>query len=103
MNFLVKAGAPETRLRTISYGSDRPVCAERTEACAATNRRVHFLVKPQQRSDRRRKSDGNFEIVGHYDDLPGLENECIFAMVTRPTVRRTSGTVFVQSAPTAFL
>ena len=47
MNFLAKEGVPETRLQTISYGSDRPVCAERTEACAAKNRRVHFLVKPQ--------------------------------------------------------
>ena len=46
--FLVKAGISETRIKTISYGSDRPVCPQKTEACAAKNRRVHFLVsKPQ--------------------------------------------------------
>ena len=45
-SFLLKRGIPDTRLRTMSYGSDRPVCAERTDACAAQNRRVHFRVKP---------------------------------------------------------
>ncbi len=47
-DFLVKAGISESRIQTISYGSDRPVCPQRTEACAAKNRRVHFVVnKPQ--------------------------------------------------------
>jgi len=44
---LVKGGVPGTRLWTVSYGSDRQVCAEKTEACAAKNRRVHFRVMKQ--------------------------------------------------------
>jgi outer membrane protein OmpA-like peptidoglycan-associated protein len=32
----------------VSYGSDRPVCADKTDACAAKNRRVHFKIKKLQ-------------------------------------------------------
>jgi peptidoglycan-associated lipoprotein len=46
-DFLVKAGVSETRIQIVSHGSDRPVCPERTAACAARNRRVHFLVASQ--------------------------------------------------------
>jgi peptidoglycan-associated lipoprotein len=46
-DYLVRAGISETRIQTVSYGSDRPVCTQKTAACAARNRRVHFLVKPQ--------------------------------------------------------
>jgi peptidoglycan-associated lipoprotein len=46
-NALVKGGVPGTRLWTVSHGSERPVCAEKTDACAAKNRRVHFRVKKQ--------------------------------------------------------
>jgi len=46
-DYLVKAGVSETRIQTVSYGSERPVCAQKTPACAARNRRVHFLVKLQ--------------------------------------------------------
>jgi peptidoglycan-associated lipoprotein len=46
-DFLVKAGISETRIQIVSLGSDRPVCPQKTEACAARNRRVHFLVKSQ--------------------------------------------------------
>ena len=46
-DFLVKAGVTETRIQVLSYGSDRPVCSQKTEACAARNRRVHFMVTPQ--------------------------------------------------------
>jgi peptidoglycan-associated lipoprotein len=45
VSLLLKEGVAETRLWTVSYGSDRPVCLERTDACAAKNRRVHFRVK----------------------------------------------------------
>jgi peptidoglycan-associated lipoprotein len=47
MDFLTKAGVSASRIQIVSYGSDRPVCSEKTEACAAKSRRVHFLVKPQ--------------------------------------------------------
>jgi peptidoglycan-associated lipoprotein len=42
---LVKDGVPAERLLTLSHGSEKPVCAEKTGACAAKNRRVHFRVK----------------------------------------------------------
>jgi peptidoglycan-associated lipoprotein len=48
-NFLLKEGTADTRLWTVSNRSDRPVCPEKTDACAAKNRRVHFRMKPQKR------------------------------------------------------
>jgi len=47
-NALVKQGVPGTRMWTVSHGSERPVCAEKTDACAAKNRRVHFKIKKLQ-------------------------------------------------------
>jgi len=47
VSFLLKEGVPDTRLYTVSLGSDHPVCPEKTNACAAKNRRVHFRVKKQ--------------------------------------------------------
>jgi peptidoglycan-associated lipoprotein len=43
--FLMAMGVPETRLWTVGYGSSRPVCNDRSDACAAKNRRVHFRVR----------------------------------------------------------
>jgi peptidoglycan-associated lipoprotein len=40
--FLVQLGIPEARLKTISYGKERPVCNESNESCWQKNRRVHF-------------------------------------------------------------
>jgi peptidoglycan-associated lipoprotein len=45
MSYLVSQGVSVQRISIISYGSDRPLCAEKTEVCRAKNRRVHFLVK----------------------------------------------------------
>ena len=45
---LVKQGVPGTRMWTVSHGSERPVCREMTDACAAKNRRVHFKIKKLQ-------------------------------------------------------
>jgi peptidoglycan-associated lipoprotein len=42
---LVSLGIEGSRITVISYGEERPVCTERTEACWAKNRRAHFLVK----------------------------------------------------------
>jgi peptidoglycan-associated lipoprotein len=39
----VQAGIPATRMRTISYGKERPFCSESTEACWQQNRRAHFV------------------------------------------------------------
>jgi peptidoglycan-associated lipoprotein len=39
---LVQAGIAATRIRTISYGKEKPFCTESTEACWQQNRRAHF-------------------------------------------------------------
>ncbi len=41
-DFLVEQGVPADRLKTISYGKERPVCTDSTEDCWQRNRRVHF-------------------------------------------------------------
>ena len=40
--FLVQLGVPSDRLKTISYGKERPVCTESNESCWQKNRRAHF-------------------------------------------------------------
>lgn len=44
--FLVDQGIPESRISTISYGEDRPVCHEQTEDCYQRNRFDGFVPKP---------------------------------------------------------
>jgi peptidoglycan-associated lipoprotein len=39
---LVALGVPGDKLRTISYGKERPVCTDQTEDCYQRNRHVHF-------------------------------------------------------------
>lgn len=39
---LVAMGVPGDKLKTISYGKERPLCTDATEECYARNRRVHF-------------------------------------------------------------
>ena len=41
-DFLIQLGVPGDRVRTISYGKERPVCTDATEECWQKNRRVHF-------------------------------------------------------------
>jgi peptidoglycan-associated lipoprotein len=41
-DFLVQLGVPGDRIRTISYGKERPACTESTEDCWQKNRRAHF-------------------------------------------------------------
>ena len=40
--FLESLGVPADRLRSISYGKERPACTEANEACYQKNRRAHF-------------------------------------------------------------
>jgi len=40
--FLVELGVSGARLRTISYGKERPQCTESNESCWQRNRRAHF-------------------------------------------------------------
>ena len=44
-DFLVQLGVPADRLRTISYGKERPQCTEQTEDCYQRNRRAHFAAQ----------------------------------------------------------
>jgi len=41
-DFLVQLGVPAAKLRTISYGKERPQCTEADETCYQKNRRAHF-------------------------------------------------------------
>ena len=41
-DFLVQLGVPADRIRTISYGKERPVCTDADEACYQRNRRAHL-------------------------------------------------------------
>jgi peptidoglycan-associated lipoprotein len=47
MNYLVGLGVAGSRITVISYGKERPVCTEKTEACWAKNRFDRFLTKPR--------------------------------------------------------
>ena len=45
MNYLVSRGIQASRISMISYGEERPLCTEHTEACWSQNRRAQFLTK----------------------------------------------------------
>jgi len=40
--FLVQLGVPDGRLKTISFGKERPLCTDENEACFQRNRRGHL-------------------------------------------------------------
>jgi peptidoglycan-associated lipoprotein len=42
--YLVSLGVDASRVRTVSYGKERPFCNQSTEDCWQQNRRAHFLV-----------------------------------------------------------
>ena len=43
-SFLVDLGIASSRMTTISYGEERPLCMQQTEECWAKNRRDHFVL-----------------------------------------------------------
>jgi peptidoglycan-associated lipoprotein len=45
---LEKAGVNSRRMRTISYGKERPVCEEQSDACSRMNRRAHIAPDIQR-------------------------------------------------------
>ncbi len=45
MTFLVSNGVEASRITTISYGKERPVCTQKNEACWSKNRNDTFLTK----------------------------------------------------------
>ena len=42
--YLVSLGMDGSRLRTVSYGKERPFCSESTESCWQKNRRAHVVI-----------------------------------------------------------
>jgi len=42
---LIQLGIPGDRIRTISYGKEKPFCTESNEACWQQNRRGHFVYQ----------------------------------------------------------
>ena len=45
--YLASRGIAASRMSIISYGEERPLCTQETEACWAKNRRSHFLTKSE--------------------------------------------------------
>jgi len=43
-SFLVDLGIAPSRMTTISYGEERPLCPQQNEECWAKNRRDHFVI-----------------------------------------------------------
>ncbi len=43
-DYLVSIGIEGNRIRTISYGEERPYCTESDEACWQKNRRAHIMI-----------------------------------------------------------
>ena len=43
--YLVDLGVAKDRIGTVSYGEEKPICTEKTEACWSKNRRDDFSVK----------------------------------------------------------
>lgn len=47
--YLLSLGIPSAKIDTISYGEEKPVCAEQIEECWAKNRRAHFVLVEEGR------------------------------------------------------
>jgi peptidoglycan-associated lipoprotein len=43
-DYLVSLGVDGGRVKTVSYGEERPGCTESTETCWAKNRRAHLVI-----------------------------------------------------------
>ena len=43
--YLVKSGVTESRMTTISYGEEQPLCMQASEYCWARNRRAQFSIR----------------------------------------------------------
>jgi peptidoglycan-associated lipoprotein len=42
--YLDSLGIASSRIRTVSYGKERPACTESSESCWQQNRRAHFVI-----------------------------------------------------------
>lgn len=47
ITYLIGQGIAADRMSLQSYGEERPVCTEKTEACWSQNRRAQFLTRPR--------------------------------------------------------
>jgi peptidoglycan-associated lipoprotein len=45
-DYLKGLGLAETRISTVSYGKEKPLCTDSVESCWSRNRRDHFVLKP---------------------------------------------------------
>ncbi|MGH7812750.1 MAG: peptidoglycan-associated lipoprotein Pal [Candidatus Binataceae bacterium] len=45
--YLVTLGTPASRISTISYGKELPLCTDHDESCWSQNRRDHFVIMKQ--------------------------------------------------------
>ncbi|HSB31653.1 MAG TPA: peptidoglycan-associated lipoprotein Pal [Candidatus Sulfobium mesophilum] len=43
-DYLLSLGVSSSKIETVSYGEEKPLCTEETEDCWAKNRRAHFVV-----------------------------------------------------------
>ncbi|HLN81207.1 MAG TPA: peptidoglycan-associated lipoprotein Pal [Thermoanaerobaculia bacterium] len=43
-DYLDSLGIASSRIRTVSYGKERPACTEGSESCWQQNRRAHFVI-----------------------------------------------------------
>ena len=43
-DYLTSLGVDGSRLRTLAYGEERPVCTEEEESCWSQNRRAHMII-----------------------------------------------------------
>ena len=48
MDYLTTLGITASRMSTVSFGEEAPVCREHTEACWAKNRRARFVIASEQ-------------------------------------------------------
>mgnify|MGYP000867977779 FL=1 len=48
-DYLVSVGIPASRMKSVAYGKEIPVCTESTEDCWQRNRRAHFAVTGKTR------------------------------------------------------
>ncbi|HVS00452.1 MAG TPA: peptidoglycan-associated lipoprotein Pal [Thermoanaerobaculia bacterium] len=51
LSYLTALGVDGSRLRTLSYGEEKPVCTEEDESCWSQNRRAHFLLTGRRDMD----------------------------------------------------
>jgi peptidoglycan-associated lipoprotein len=43
-DYLASLGVPSSRIETLSYGEEKPLCKEHNESCWSKNRRAHFVI-----------------------------------------------------------